>query len=134
MSAGCADCGRPYGDDGFHDLVIPNWVWRRISPSKNDGGLLCACCISARLTKAGIRCEGAFMSGPIETVSPRLMEALRRAENIEERLCDFDMRSPASCGTHPKDGDVQQAPLVSGAVPLAGDAQSLAKDTTNDHR
>jgi hypothetical protein len=28
----------------------------------------------------------------------------------------------ASCDTHPKDGDVQQAPLVSGAVPKA-DAQ-----------
>jgi hypothetical protein len=32
----------------------------------------------------------------------------------------------ASCDTHPKDGDAQQAPLVSGAVPLAGDAQSLS--------
>ena len=34
-------------------------------------------------------------------------------------------RVPASCDTHPKDGDAQQAPLVSGAVPHedAGDAQ-----------
>jgi hypothetical protein len=35
-------------------------------------------------------------------------------------------RALASCDTHPKDGDVEQAPLVSGAVPLAGDAQSLS--------
>lgn len=91
--AGCYDCGRPYGDDGFHDMVIPSRIWRQISPTGNGGGLLCACCMCARLTKAGIRCEGAFMSGPIETVSPRLMEALRRCENIEERLGDFDTRN-----------------------------------------
>ncbi len=75
-----------YGEEGFEDLVIPHDIWRRISPTRNSGGLLCACCTSARLTKAGIRCVGAFMSGPIKTVSAPTMEALLRIETVEERL------------------------------------------------
>jgi hypothetical protein len=38
----------------------------------------------------------------------------------------------ASCDTHPKDGDVEQAPLVSGAVPKA-DAQNPPNNTYSGH-
>jgi hypothetical protein len=86
MTAKCFDCSRPYGEDGFDDLVIPHWQWRRISPTGDSGGVLCACCMCARLTKAGIRCEGAFLSGPIRSVSADMMDALLRCENLEERL------------------------------------------------
>jgi hypothetical protein len=37
------------------------------------------------------------------------------------------VRDTASVDTHPKDGDVEQAPLVSGAVPKA-DAQGKSHD------
>lgn len=80
----CEDCARPYGDEhGFPDLVVPFWAWKRISPSGDDGGLLCPSCICKRLYDAKISCEGAFMSGPIESVSRPVMNALRRIENIE---------------------------------------------------
>lgn len=83
---GCSDCGRQYGNEhGFPDLVIPNWAWRRISPSGNDGGLLCPSCICKRLSDAGISCEGAFMSGPIVSVSQPLMHTLRWVENLREQ-------------------------------------------------
>lgn len=83
----CEDCGRPYGDEhGFPDLVIPYEVWCRISTNGDDSGLLCPSCICKRLHDKGIRCEGAFMSGPITTVSPQLMDVLRRIENIEFAL------------------------------------------------
>lgn len=85
--ASCQDCARPYGDEhGFPDLIIPFWAWEKISPSKSDGGLLCPSCICARLHKAGIKCEGAFMSGPVRTVSPELMQVSRQMENIELAL------------------------------------------------
>ena len=80
---GCQDCNRPYGSGGFPDLIIPFWAWKQISPSKSDGGLLCPSCICSRLESAGIRCEGAFMSGPIMSVSQVEMNNLRRIENIE---------------------------------------------------
>lgn len=84
---GCYDCGREYGDEyGFPDLVIPTHVWIRISPSKDKGGVLCPSCICARLHKEGITCEGAFMSGPIQTVSRPLMTALRQVENLREKV------------------------------------------------
>lgn len=88
MSTACHDCNRPYGDEhGFPDLVIPNYLWRRISPTKDDGGLLCPSCICKRLYDAGLRnVEGSFMSGPIRSVSEPLMHALRTVENLESRL------------------------------------------------
>lgn len=84
----CADCGRRYGDEhGFPDLIIPVDAWRRISPSGEgqDGGALCPSCICARLHKAGIQCEGAFVSGPIESIPRWAMLALRGIENLERR-------------------------------------------------
>lgn len=83
-SANCADCGRLYGHEhGFPDLIIPFWAWMQISPTHDDGGLLCPSCICKRLHDAGIRCEGAFMSGPIISVNEPMMNTLRRVENIE---------------------------------------------------
>lgn len=80
----CLDCLRPYGNEhGFPDLIIPFWAWQRISPTGDDGGLLCPSCICKRLHDAGIRCEGAFMSGPIISVSHHAMDLHRRLENIE---------------------------------------------------
>ena len=99
----CYGCGRPYGDEhGFPDLVVPTDVWRRISPTGNDGGLLCPSCICERLHKAGIRCEGAFMSGPIESVSRPLMEALRWVENLREQ--GHGWWCPACNGSRERDG------------------------------
>lgn len=84
----CADCGRPYGDEhGFPDLIIPNDAWRRISPTGNEGGLLCPSCICKRLHEAGMsNIYGAFMSGPIRSVEEPVMHALRWAENVGETL------------------------------------------------
>jgi hypothetical protein len=80
---GCYDCKRPYASGGFPDLIIPYWAWKRISPTGDDGGLLCPSCICERLHIEGIKCEGSFMSGPIESVPQSVMSALRRVENIE---------------------------------------------------
>ena len=86
MSDGCADCGRPYGsENGFPDLVIENKAWRKISPTGDGGGLLCPSCICKRLAERGIGTTGAFMSGPVKTVSPELMATIRWVENLRER-------------------------------------------------
>lgn len=85
MTAECFDCKRPYADAGFADLIIPNDAWRRISPTGNEGGLLCPSCIVARLSISGITCEGALMSGPVRTVSRELMSTMRWVENLREQ-------------------------------------------------
>lgn len=85
--ANCFDCGLEYGHDGgFEDLVIPTHIWRKISPTGDEGGLLCANCICARLTEKGISgVPAAYMSGPIDTVSRHLMWAHGMAENLLDR-------------------------------------------------
>lgn len=62
----CNDCRRPYGDEyGFPDLVLPNDVWKKISPSGGDGGLLCPSCMCARATALGLKdVLAVFQSGP----------------------------------------------------------------------
>jgi hypothetical protein len=47
------------------------------------------------------------------------------------RLAHWGECAPASADTHPKGGDVQQAPLVSGAVPKA-DAQTPPERESGD--
>lgn len=66
MQTCCMDCGRKYGDEhGFPDLVVPNDVWARISPTGDEGGLLCPSCVCRRLYDAGIQTTGRFTSGPL---------------------------------------------------------------------
>ena len=99
MTAQCHDCARPYGHEhGFPDLIIPYWAWKQISPSGDDGGLLCPSCICKRLNDKGIRCEGAFASGPIISVSDPTMNALRRVENIELAIDGRNNRWAAAGG------------------------------------
>jgi hypothetical protein len=82
----CYDCGRAYGNEnGFPDLIIPLYIWRQISPTKNEGGLLCPSCICRRLARGGFQnVPAAFMSGPIRSVSPELMDVIRGVENLNE--------------------------------------------------
>lgn len=85
--AECHDCKRQYGDEhGFPDLVITASAWERISPTGNEGGLLCPGCICKRLHDEGIRCEGAFTSGPIISVDEQAMWCRIRIEQLERLL------------------------------------------------
>ena len=51
----CYDCGLDYGDPGWVEAVIPDKVWNEISPTGNQGGILCITCISRRLVKKGFK-------------------------------------------------------------------------------
>ena len=46
----CNDCGAPYGEDGWCDVVIPDEVWNALMP---NGGLLCFRCMTKRLIAGG---------------------------------------------------------------------------------
>lgn len=74
----CYDCQRPYGSAGFPDLVIPHDIWKQISPTGDEGGLLCPSCLIARLHISGIKCVGFLASGPIETVTREEFRRLAR--------------------------------------------------------
>jgi hypothetical protein len=43
----CYDCRIKYGE--FPDMVIPDKLWKKISPTGDDGGILCPTCIANRL-------------------------------------------------------------------------------------
>ena len=58
--ASCYDCGLAYEYAG--DLVLPDNVWRRISPRMDsDAGILCPNCILQRLHFLGISGIGAIL-------------------------------------------------------------------------
>jgi len=65
MKLFCHDCDRPYGDQyGFPDLVLPDDIWAKISPTGDEGGMLCPSCIVARCEQQGIKCQAIWRSGP----------------------------------------------------------------------
>ena len=71
----CHDCGRFYGNkEGFPDLVVSDELWARISPSGDEGGLLCPSCMCARAHEAGLQGLARFTSGPFC--------------ELEEKTCD----------------------------------------------
>jgi len=62
--AACHDCGLAYSDAGFQDLVVPNEVWAQISPTGDEGGMLCPTCLARRCAMAGIETRAVWRSGP----------------------------------------------------------------------
>ena len=71
----CMDCGLKYGDEhGFPDLVVPDDVWKIISPGGHEGGLLCPSCLCRRAHNAGVTCEARFTSGPFAVSTPAPQE------------------------------------------------------------
>ena len=67
-TAYCNDCGVEYGSPWFPDLLVPHDIWNNhISPTNDEGGLLCPNCLCAAATAAGITCSALFVSGPFCT-------------------------------------------------------------------
>lgn len=60
----CYECLLVYGGPGWADFVVPDDVWAQISPTGDEGGILCATCMFRRMETLGIECDGRFTSGP----------------------------------------------------------------------
>lgn len=62
---GCYECGLPYSSAGWIDAVVADEVWLKISPTGDEGGLLCITCMARRLVISGINGVGVSLnSGP----------------------------------------------------------------------
>lgn len=48
----CYGCDKPYTECG--DISMDHETWRKISPTGNEGGLLCANCIMDGLAQTGL--------------------------------------------------------------------------------
>jgi len=67
--AKCYDCGLDYEGNGWIEAVIPDKVWNDISPSGDQGGLLCITCIARRLVEKGYKRVPVWLCG-IEPLRP----------------------------------------------------------------
>ena len=54
LEPGCADCGLSYTDSGWVDCVISRENWAAISPTGDEGGLLCLTCVTRRIVASGL--------------------------------------------------------------------------------
>jgi hypothetical protein len=82
----CADCGLPYGCDGWIDAVVPDRVWAVIGPCEGGGGLLCVNCTARRLHMWGLsNVPVVLASGPfnadLSLVDVSQVEGLRAYED-----------------------------------------------------
>lgn len=93
----CNDCGLSYGDEGFQDLVVPHDIWEKISPTGDEGGLLCPSCMCRRAAEAGVQCQATFRSGPFAvdlTLEEHLEKISQAAEAYKQDPVDaFDKMS-----------------------------------------
>lgn len=97
-TAKCYDCGLPYGDPGFADLVVPNEAWLAMSPTGHEGGLLCPTCMVRAATVAGLDVMAVFRSGPFANAAESAEARLERAEAF---LLELNKQSSdcLDCGT-----------------------------------
>ncbi len=63
MKVQCYDCELDYGGPGWIEAIIPDKVWIKISPTKDEGGILCINCISRRLEKRGYKDVPVWLTG-----------------------------------------------------------------------
>lgn len=84
--ASCFDCHTPYDAARFPDLIIETWAWIRISPTGDEGGLLCPNCISGRLYIEGIKCLSCFTSGPLAVAEDPPWLLKERLLRLERRI------------------------------------------------
>jgi hypothetical protein len=101
----CYDCGLPYNDPGFADLVVPNDIWAKIGPIGHEGGLLCPTCLVRAAERSGVQCHAEFRSGPfssdwqgIETapVDGRVVE-VREPSGAWGKARVIGLRDPNEC-------------------------------------
>lgn len=65
----CYECLLRYGGQGWCDVVVPDDVWRQISPTGDEGGILCFNCIARRLEEFDLRNVPVMItSGPFAPV------------------------------------------------------------------
>lgn len=77
MSARCHGCGLDYTSPAWADVVIPDEIWRRISPDGEGNGVLCFNCMNRRLVRKGLdNVPCSIKSGPMENVTE--IEQLRQ--------------------------------------------------------
>lgn len=65
----CHDCGKAYGIKSWIEAIVPNDVWAKISPSHDEGGILCIGCMAIRCARLGLEAVPvALGAGPLELV------------------------------------------------------------------
>ena len=79
--AGCYDCGLNYEDPGWIEAIIPDKVWDEISPTGDQGGILCITCISRRLVEKGYKNIPVWLCG-IEPLRPILYGEREESVNL----------------------------------------------------
>ncbi len=67
-SISCYDCHLPYEDPCWIEAVVSNDVWALISPTGDEGGILCIGCMAKRLVKIGLADVPVILTaGPLTT-------------------------------------------------------------------
>ena len=69
-NAKCARCKCPYGSYGFHDMIVSDDIWKQISPSYDDGGLLCPTGILAAMNDLGLKNVPVYFASGPAIISP----------------------------------------------------------------
>lgn len=117
---GCYDCGLSYGGGHWVEAVVPHEIWRNISPTGDEGGILCINCIALRLAKrGGPPVPVKLTSGPFVTdreFAARNVELEAEVSLLREGLAAQGM-STGTAETLAAQGRSPASPVGSAAAP-----------------
>lgn len=51
----CHDCGLKYSSTAWVDVIVPDTLWKLISPTGDEGGLLCFNCMNKKFIALNLR-------------------------------------------------------------------------------
>lgn len=67
----CYQCRLPYSGEHWVEAVVEDGVWAKISPTGNEGGILCINCMAERLNRLGLRdVPVKITAGPMTAARP----------------------------------------------------------------
>lgn len=85
---GCYDCGLVYGGEGWMDALVSDEVWHKISPTHDEGGILCITCIARRCERLGLQdvpvqiVSGSLVGGYVTSIRPIVTQACEHDEPV----------------------------------------------------
>jgi len=101
----CDDCGMPYGSPSWIECVVPDDIWSQISPSVDEGGILCIQCIVNKLDALDLRSTCKLTAGRLRSndfEQERTIKDMKFA--IDELICrGFQHEQGFICGWRKED-------------------------------
>lgn len=117
----CFDCGAEYGNPAWVEAVVADHIWNKyLSPTGDEGGILCIGCMAGRAARAGL-----------SDVRVRLTAGPFTTKQVAARVSMPNWRSPVAIAMEAGTAETQSG-SVHDSAGLKGIAETQSRNHPND--